>query len=364
MSGIFDLKNNKAICALPFVHQFLDFQGKQRPCCISKQLTDGRTMDDVRGEMLKGVRPKECEICYSNEDKKQSSQRIIQTVKHIKRDKISSPDCDIISIDFRNDQTCNLKCKYCGPWASTLWQKEKGMVENTTSYKELDRVDKSKLKYVYLAGGEPTLSDRYITFINELTAVNPDCEITINSNLNRLSDEWKDTIKKCNNICFIMSCEATEMLGSYLRYPLNWEKFESNVEFVVKNTNFSYFNLVGNCLNLHVLDKTINWMCGHTKNVSLQILKTPIHYQIYAIPKEHRKPYIESVKKTMGITLDSYVAYQFKDNLRWFEDALSEDNYDKSLHEALKRDILEQDNHRHISLSEADPFLYEWVCGR
>ena len=26
--------------------------------------------------------------------------------------------------DMRNDDTCNLKCKYCGPASSTLWKKE------------------------------------------------------------------------------------------------------------------------------------------------------------------------------------------------------------------------------------------------
>ena len=89
---------------------------------------------------------------------------------------------------MRFDPTCNLKCKTCGPWASTLWQKEKNVSQpvNASNKKRFNQIDKKFLKKVYLAGGEPTYIKQYLNFLEDLYVVNPSCEVVINTNLKRL----------------------------------------------------------------------------------------------------------------------------------------------------------------------------------
>ena len=169
--------------------------------------------------MLKGIKPIECAKCYLEEDLNQSSSRIRETIDWIKKFNIPSIDqSDIQFLDVRNDPTCNLKCKTCGPHASTLWAKEKG-IKNIIPAHNLKKYDKLKLKKVYFAGGEPTFNKSYLEFLEELLIVNPSCEVMINTNLKVLPNKWKNIISSFKNLTVIISCDASEELGCYVRYP-------------------------------------------------------------------------------------------------------------------------------------------------
>ena len=71
--------------------------------------------------------------------------------------------------------------------------------------------DKKNLKKVYLAGGEPTYIKDYLEFLNGLFLVNPNCEIIINTNLKKLSDAWKDVIKKFGSIDSLINVAAISL---------------------------------------------------------------------------------------------------------------------------------------------------------
>ena len=125
--SLFDVKKNKAICALPWVHEFKKIGGNIAPCCHGSTLGPNETMDIVRKQMLNNIQPVACKNCYTKEQESLWSPRIQETTDWI--NKFGEPNLDpqISYIDVRFDPTCNLKCKTCGPWDSTLWQKEKGI---------------------------------------------------------------------------------------------------------------------------------------------------------------------------------------------------------------------------------------------
>ena len=162
--SVFNIHKNKAICVLPWVHEHLDLSGNKKPCCMGKTISADRNIKSIREEMLKGIKPIECAKCYLEEELNQSSSRIRETIDWIKKFNIPSIDqSDIQFLDVRNDPTCNLKCKTCGPYASTLWAKEKG-IKNIIPAHNLKKYDKLKLKKVYFAGGEPTFNKSYLEF--------------------------------------------------------------------------------------------------------------------------------------------------------------------------------------------------------
>ena len=111
-----------------------------------------------------------------------------------------------------------------------------------------------------MAGGEPTFIKLYLDFLEELYIVNPDCEVIINTNLKRLPEPWKNIIKKIKNLTVVSSCDATEELGSYVRYPLGWKQFEENVKFASEHANFFEFNMVCSNLTVHKIFETCSWM--------------------------------------------------------------------------------------------------------
>ena len=154
--SIFDTKTNPAICVLPWVHEYKTMDSSVGPCCHGDKLENDETIESIRQDMLKGIHPKACAKCYVKEAESGWSPRIHETIDWIK--KFGEPDTlhPILEwADVRYDPTCNLKCKTCGPYASTLWQKEKKVFmpisESNKIY--LENVSKKDLKKIYLAGG-------------------------------------------------------------------------------------------------------------------------------------------------------------------------------------------------------------------
>ena len=361
--SIFNIHKNKAICVLPWVHKHLDLSGQQKPCCHGSTIGFGRNIDSIRQEMLQGQQPVECSKCYKEESRKESSTRIRETVDWLK--KFGNPDINnpvIQHLDIRNDPTCNLKCKTCGPYASTLWAKEKGITVKLPGY-DLTKYDKTQLKKIYFAGGEPTYNKSYLEFLNELLQVNPTCEVMINTNLKRLPEEWKKIISQFKNLTVIISCDAIEQLGCYVRYPLEWNQFEENVRFISERANFTMFNLVPSNLTVHSIDRTVEWMAKYTDNISLTVVGGN-HWEHRAVPLEHRSPYVESLKKLLKFPISNWLAHKFRLNLDSLINKYEFGDYEPSLHTKLHAEIAEQDSHRTTKLRDVDPFLYSWIFNK
>ena len=362
--SLFDVKENRAICALPWVHEFKNLDGNTAPCCAGDSFKDGETLESTREDMLKGVRPRACNSCYKTEDESGWSKRIQETNDWI--NKFGAPDVGhpvLQFIDVRYDPVCNLKCKTCGPHSSTLWQKEKNVNitvnENNKNY--LQQVDKTKLKKVYLAGGEPTYIKGYLDFLEELHAVNNECEVMVNTNLKKLPEAWKEIFKKFKNLTVICSCDAIDVLGSYVRYPLGWEEFEENVKFVSENVNFLQLNLVASNLTVHKIHETCTWMKQYSKNINLSVLNSPEIFSESAVPMQHRKTYIDSLEKIFAFPVSVYYAARFRSEVKYLIKKYSQTAYDETLHHKLRAEISEQDSHRSIKLADVDGFLYDWI---
>jgi len=362
----FDTKNNKAICVLPWIHEYRTVDGNVGPCCQGDILRNNETMESIRQQMLEGDKPRVCMNCYKKEDESGFSPRIQETTDWIK--KFDEPDVNKPSLQFvdvRYDPTCNLKCKTCGPGSSTLWQKERkiSLPINASNKDYLSSLDKKILKKIYLAGGEPTYIKGYQEFLQELHNVNPSCEVIINTNLKKLSESWKTIIKRFKNLTIICSCDAVETLGTYVRYPLEWYEFEKNVDWVSKNANFLQFNLVASNLTTHRLFETCSWMKKYSKNINLSILTDPVCFSECAVPLEIRNEYIDNVTKLLRFPVSVHYALNFRSKIQYLIKKYSESTYEKYLHEKLRFEVTEQDSHRSVKLRDVDSFLYGWIYG-
>ena len=362
----FDTKKNQAICVLPWVHEYRTIHGSVGPCCQGDTLRDDETMESIRKQMLEGEKPRACMKCYKKEKESGYSPRIHETIDWIK--KFGEPKVDYPTteyVDVRFNPTCNLKCKTCGPNYSTLWQKEKKVYQKINKYNRnyLNGLEKNKLKKVYLAGGEPTYIQEYITFLEELLAVNPECEVIINTNLKRLPTKWKEIIVQFKNLTIVCSCDAIKTLGSYVRYPLEWSEFEQNVDWVNKNANFLQFNLVASNLTTHQLYETCSWMKQYSKNINLSILTTPECFTERAVPVEHRDVYIDNVSKLLKFPVSAHYALNFRSKIQYLIKKYSESTFDESLYRTLRSELTEQDSHRSLQLQDVDSFLHGWIYG-
>jgi len=361
--SIFNTHKNKAICVLPWVHEHQDLFGKQKPCCWGRKIINNRTLETIRQEMLQGQQPKECNICYKFESEGELSPRITETTDWIK--KFGAPDPaqpNIESIHILNDPTCNLKCKTCGPASSTLWSKEKGLPITIPTH-NFDKYDLKKLKKINLSGGEPTYNKSYEELCDRLIKENPDCELMITSNLKRLPEKWKEIISAFKNVSVLISCDALNELGCYVRYPLGWSQFEENVKFVSKHANFVKFNLVPSNLVLHKIADTVEWMRQFTDVIHLnQVVGDK--WTHLPVPYSHRSVYLEALNKVTNIKISPWQASEFRTTIKSYIEKYEQNNYDSVVHDALSKEIAEQDSHRTTQLKDVDPFLYSWIFAK
>ena len=355
---IFDTKKNKAICVLPWIHEHLDLGGNQRPCCEGEILK--RPLEEIRKEMLQGVKPRECLSCYKKEDSNEISPRMQETAIWLKKG--HDPDTDtreILYLDVRNDPTCNLKCKMCGPHASTLWAKEVGADVIVPSY-DLGKYNIDRLKKVYLAGGEPTYNKDYLLFVKKIMQVNEDCEIVINTNLKKIPEDWKNVIKQCKNLTVTISCDATGDLAEYMRFPLGWKNFEENVKFCVENANFVMFNLVATNLNTHKIHDTVMWMTNYSNAISVLNVDGDI-WTHKAVPHKFRSSYIKQLEKCLSIRMNNIFGLKFRKSIQSLLKKYSSHDHDETLLGDLRNELKQQDGKRGIEIEHVDSFISEWV---
>lgn len=278
--------DNPSFCTAPWVHLHLLPNGKAMPCCFWDQkhkrddfgnINDFDTVEDLfnhegfkklRLQFLEGKRHPGCNRCYIHEDagRDRNSMRYWfndtfvgekskRSVAETTEDGSITPD--VVYLDIRYGNICNLKCRMCGYELSSTWHEElikleefNGVDENnprSQRYKpkfiHVDAYDKIEpflehAEEIYFAGGEPLLYPEHTKMLDKLVETgNTKCRIKYNTNLSSLSYKGRDIVdlwKKFDQVSVGASIDAMEDPVEYIRTNLNWNTFVKNFERVRK----------------------------------------------------------------------------------------------------------------------------------
>lgn len=265
-----------------------------------------------RERMLHGLWPdKGCNYCRNIEESGGQSDRIT----NLNFPGIHAPpELDINTfatkvtpriLEVYFDNTCNLKCLYCGPYFSSLWDAEnkkygsftKGNLTISDSFKKSSNIESNKQKlYDWLKhnvhhlttfnilGGEPfyqseleeclDLFDRYPA---------PELKLQIFTNLNVKLDKLKRIIQRIKLLIDQNKLREFEITASldcwgapqeYVRYPLELSSWETNFEYLVSQ---SWINLI---VSSTVTPLTIKTLPELLKKINQWSKQRPVyHYQ-------------------------------------------------------------------------------------
>ena len=392
--------NNRqdTFCVLPWMHLYIGTDGNVLPCCqgnrqyplgnIEEQSIDSivrsKAFDQLRTNMINGVRSKECDRCYRQEDAGLRSARIEQNKKwaHIKIDNLNTAgtidNFEPVYLDIRLNNICNLKCRMCsGYYSSSIAQEESELFGNTNSVNSSLRLQQRKsalaeiLGYlpfaekIYFAGGEPLLTAEHYEILKILIECgNTDLEIFYNTNFTTLQyrdisviDLWKNF----SNIEIGASLDATGQVAEYVRHGTKWKTIELNLELVkthCPNVNFTVTSTVGLLNVASLIDLQKSW---HTDQIldlskfSMTVMIEPDHLIVSALPLEH--------KKRIDILIKKHIAWcQEEGNNKLADQWYSVLNYMWSRNDShhlteFKRLTAIMDRHRKESLSRVIPEL-------
>lgn len=223
-----------------------------------------------RQMMLDGQWPGNgCEYCRKIEDAGGFSDRMFNnTANNATPDEVLTDPTAVRVIpkmvEVYFDNTCDLKCAYCGPWYSSAWaaeNKRHGYWEHKgfrliDDYKKSDNrrayVEKfwawwdrhyTHLTHFQFLGGEPFFQrefDECLDFIEQRR--NPNLFFNISSNLNCETDRLIDKIERFKRIQADGRIKTLQITGSidcwgpeqeHLRFPLDLARFERNFEYLV-----------------------------------------------------------------------------------------------------------------------------------
>ena len=332
-----EIIKNKSFCPLPWTGFIVQQNGDIKNCVLAKdvigninerpiqEILSGEDNNKIKKQMLADNKPSSCTGCYKLEEGKNNFDIISQRIYYIKELRAVDPilydqieNFDLHTVDVRWTNQCNQACVYCGPHNSTLWEKEVGPTrlmsteaKNAVRSFIFDHV--AQLKNVYLAGGEPTLMNENLEFLNLLLEKNPNVQLRVNTNLSNIDTKVARLIKKFKNVHWIVSVEATGDYYNYIRYGGDWEEFCKNLNTVrdIKGHKIS-FNMLYCILNYLEIFKCIDFLTGlgfHNNSFVLGPVYTPRYLNILNLPADK----IEQIKTELKYRINSRPGFILED---------------------------------------------------
>lgn len=284
---------NPAFCVLPFIEQHFSLRDYQSFCCYGQAIDSSQPgiIADLKNKILNGQKIAHCQHCYNLENNKVISPRLLESSRWLKdpevKDYIGSWSNSGIQktffYDIRYDNKCNLACISCGPEESSLWAKEMQLPSiKREVILDIDQI--SKAKKVYLAGGEPLINDQVLALIQHIADSDQQPELVINTNLTRINHHLKGCLNKIKNLTVVVSVDAWEKVNEYHRWPMSWQKFLKNLEWLLEIRCTIQFNTVVDAvsvLNLHRLQE-IEHLCDQW---NLSIATKPLALCVNNLPE-------------------------------------------------------------------------------
>jgi hypothetical protein len=258
---------------------------------------------DDRERMLQGQWPKKgCEYCRNIEQAGGQSDRItnldfpgIHAPPELDHDpQAISVTPRILEVYF--DNTCNLKCLYCGPHFSSLWDAENvrhgepAFVKSTNIEQNKQRIfawireHGHNLTNFNILGGEPLFQselDQCLDLFSEHPA--PELKLQIFTNLNARLERVQGIVERVKQLVDANAIREFEITASldcwgppqeYVRFPLNLEIWQRNFEYLLEQ---KWINLIVSSTVTPLTVKTLPDLL--TKIQAWNQIRPVYHYQ-------------------------------------------------------------------------------------
>lgn len=354
MSDLFKklmLNKSKTFCLVPWTHIHTTPTGVAAPCCIAEscasddgvgnsrkqslmELVNSPKMNQLRLDMIAGVKNPECIKCHNHENQNVRSFRQMFNDEHghhfDEAIEFTNPDTGELTefkmryFDIRFSNICNFKCRTCGSGFSTQWEQED--LKSKVFYARVIPKNDSKeflkdvieqidyMETAYFAGGEPLITEEHYVMLEEMIRRGKtDINLRYNTNLSNLKFKDKDLLSLWKHfkkrIDIYASIDHYGERAEYIRHGTNWGRVEENFMIaketpyisVQMNTVLSVFNL----LTIHDFYSYIieKGLYDNSDSVyTLYCMSTPEHVTAHILPpdlKEIGKQQIEATIKLM-----------------------------------------------------------------
>jgi hypothetical protein len=286
-----EFSNNNCVSYLPCNHML---KTEVKDACTvrkkDKNVLNYLNLDDafnsyehIRQDMLKGLRSKDCEVCWKLEDAGEKSYR--QDIENFIK------DSQKYIIDINCGNACNLACRMCTPGLSSKLHRD---LQKFKDNKQLDQINyatdnffnddivldptnSQEWQWIYdnsdkigglkFAGGEPFVNKKVLLLLRFLIYKNLAKNINLSFYTNCLSFDLEKIkiLESFNGVYANVSVEAVDELYEYIRYPGNFNDFIKNLNLLKSCSNLKElkFNVVVSILNVLDVDFLFTSLKGY-----------------------------------------------------------------------------------------------------
>lgn len=326
-------------CPLAATQIEIDTDGRIRPCCYF-QGTFGNVKDlkkeevfnspasvELQKNLAAGIPDSRCSFCWKLEEKKISSSRLrsLKIYEHYRIDSdkplgAKTPDEFVLrSLDLKQSNLCNLKCRTCSPYSSSKWTEEyldhhlkkfgndeikeepqfkaahtrwfdeSFWKDSESRFKHLEKID--------FYGGEPLLDPQHRPFLNFLIERGFAANISLvyGSNGSMLQDDWFLLWKKFKRVKFQVSLDGIEKVFEYLRFPAKWSRQIEVLDQLRGQKDILFgVTLTYSILNLMHLPETLLWLRENQIDFVINPVIHPAKFNPGHLPAQLKKIVINS----------------------------------------------------------------------
>jgi len=349
-----------------------------------EEIWNNDNMKRIRKQVLGGVRPPECEPCFSLEDQGVESLRqrhingkipearikLYPNANHKINKEFEMP-FEIPTMELKLNNLCNLKCRMCHPMDSTSWndwdqveefyEKENNIMFHIVkehNLKEKPFLDKFQdneqwwasleknlphFRRVEFAGGEPLMDPQHYRILDMLAPYGHQIEIKYATNLSMLGKSNRTVWEywpKFKSVAVNVSIDGVGSTYEYIRGNASWAELVHNIKQIQTISNIS--RIVGavtvQVSNILTLDKICEYFLNdlgivfHTHRVEY-----PKVLSAQVLPKELKQLAIQKLEALSLRVKDfklvkehpellEYTLGQIKDNINYLQ---ARDQHDK-----------------------------------
>ena len=342
--------DNKTFCVLPFIHKHVRLSNQITVCCNSQITVKPNDVNIIREKLLTGKKINHCSTCYSYEDQgiisprmKENERWLADTeVKNYIETYTSEREEITFSYDLRYSNICNLACIGCMPQQSSLWAKELGVKIAPINFKfDLEKVNNAK--FIYLAGGEPFLTTELIELLKNISKLDIQPFICINTNLTIQDDEIKEICSKLKSLTLQISIDGIDKVAEYHRWPLKWEKFKRNLEWARSLNCNIMFNTVVDAVNVSFIHEILEYQ-NYPSIWNLTPIIQPMALRIENLPNHLKQSAYDNFIKLINST-----HYKIDSNFKNNVDAIAKKILEDGDPNILSSHIQQMDDRRKIN---------------
>jgi len=253
--------HSKTWCSMAWMHQFIDPQGRVKPCCrfrmdkdtekennlnskLLKDIFEDNFMNDVRSKMMSGEKVPGCIRCYQEEESgKRSLRERYNDMHELHPDNLindlDKPEIRWLELAIGND--CNLSCRMCDSRYAWKWfDDEKEMYGTTWSKDKRTKSDISsvdpflnKIVHIKFTGGEPLIIPDHFKLLDKLSQQETVKDMYLNYSTNLTIEPKRDTIEKWKKFKYIEIAASFDAIGDtweLIRYPSKWKDAERVIQ--------------------------------------------------------------------------------------------------------------------------------------